>query len=156
MINVFQVIFARQRIFPFHPNSAVVLEKKYTLGCFILHLNLQINFIIKPSVPLGKLTKMCDFRQIPIIMKFIWRCKSKMKHPNIHPIKHAAHCPKLCWAVVQLCRGSEKFSTKGIFLHNNPDKMQCRHPAPPMYGCITWKSSFPFHCHHLYRVVIRR
>ncbi len=39
------------------------------LGCFILHFNLQINFIIKPSVPLGKVTTMCDFRQIPIIFR---------------------------------------------------------------------------------------
>ena len=40
-----------------------IAQTPYPLGCFILHLHLQINFIIKPSVPLGKLTKMCDFRQ---------------------------------------------------------------------------------------------
>ncbi len=39
------------------------------VGCFVLHLNLQINFIIKPSVPLGKVTTMCDFHQIPIIFR---------------------------------------------------------------------------------------
>ena len=39
------------------------------VGCFILHFYLQINFIIEPSVPLGKLANMCDFRQIPIIFR---------------------------------------------------------------------------------------
>ncbi len=41
----------------------------HPIGCFILHFYLQINFIIKPSVPLGKLANMCDFRQIPIIFR---------------------------------------------------------------------------------------
>ncbi len=40
-----------------------------TRGCFILHFYLQINFIIKPSVPLGKVNNMWDFRWIPIIFR---------------------------------------------------------------------------------------
>ncbi len=33
-----------------------------------MHLNLQINFIIKPSLPLGNVTTMCNFHQVPIIL----------------------------------------------------------------------------------------
>ncbi len=45
--------------------SEKMANKHHVLGCFILHLYLQINIIIKPSVPQEKLTNVCDFRQIP-------------------------------------------------------------------------------------------
>ncbi len=40
-----------------------------TLWYFISHLYFQINFIIKPSVPLGKLTRVCHVRQISMIFR---------------------------------------------------------------------------------------
>ncbi len=71
------------------------------LGCFILHLLSQKNFIIRPSVPLGEPTNLCDLFRNPII----FRPPPTATNPTVlFWAEFAKKCPFICPHLSDSCK----------------------------------------------------